>query len=90
MPSWIHTPQAPQRKLNPTHIIYSNEELRIKKPESSPLDSGNIKFHDYSAFAVGPYETGPFGGPFNKRDEGDPNVEIGLNFFQNLKIFLER
>ena len=25
----------------------------------------------FAAFAVGPYQTGPFGGPLTKRDEGE-------------------
>ena len=31
----------------------------------------------FAAFAVGPYQTGPFGGPLTKRDEGETQLHFG-------------
>ena len=30
----------------------------------------------FAAFAVGPYQTGPFGGPLSKRDEGENQLRF--------------
>ena len=39
----------------------------------------------FSAFAVSPYQTGPFGGPLTKRDEGEnpfySKVDIATTLF---------
>ena len=43
----------------------------------------------FAAFAVGPYQTGPFGGPLSKRDEGENQLHfVDLYRSCNKNIFL--
>ena len=45
----------------------------------------------FAAFAVGPYQTGPFGGPLSKRDEGENRLHyVDLYRYCNETISLQQ